>query len=451
MIIRQPTGVLDERFQVPKWCQSGQRWKMEVGQIVRAAILGQADYSRVFWAAPTLQGIRRYRGTGTSCFKRKHGLVNARSALGDRLLPISPWMTELLTRLLVWPGTHAPRELVSLGEDFTDRQLIHCIDQRIRKLAQTYCRLSQMPLYTFPVREVSPSTVSGSLKIAVVQTALPMSSDFTEADPQLNDPAFRRRHRRHLSSMLRLLLKSLDVRKGYKEEGEHIDLVLLPELAVHVEDVPLLERFADSAKCMVFCGLVFHPMPRNPEKLINSGLWILPVKTPEGRSLHFIEQGKENLTPNEVKLGIVRYRPCQWLIEARSGREKPWRLTATICYDATDLRLAADVRNVSDAFIVAALNQDIGTFDTMVSALHYHMYQHIVLVNSAEFGGSTAQAPYKDHYRKVIVHHHGTDQPVVSVIDLDMSCFRTLGQDKGTGDDKPSKPSTKSPPAGFGR
>jgi hypothetical protein len=204
---------------------------------------------------------------------------------------------------------------------------------------------------------------------------------------------------------------------------------------------------------MVFCGLVFHPMPREPDQLINSGMWILPVRTDEGRSLQFVEQGKKNLTPNEEQLEIVPYRPCQWLIEARSGSGKPWRLSAAICYDATDLSLAADLRNVSDAFIVAALNRDIGTFDAMVSALHYHMFQHIILVNSAEYGGSTAQAPYADHYNKVIVHHHGMDQPVVSVIEIDFARFRggSAMKPKDTKRDEDGRPKTKHPPAGMDR
>jgi hypothetical protein len=141
------------------------------------------------------------------------------------------------------------------------------------------------------------------------------------------------------------------------------------------------------------------------------------------------------------------------LIEARSGSGKPWRLSAAICYDATDLSLAADLRNVSDAFIVAALNRDIGTFDAMVSALHYHMFQHVVLVNSAEYGGSTAQAPYAEHYNKVIVHHHGMDQPVVSVIELDFARFRgtgsaSVGSETGGGN---GRLKTKHPPAGLQR
>jgi hypothetical protein len=81
------------------------------------------------------------------------------------------------------------------------------------------------------------------------------------------------------------------------------------------------------------------------------------------------------------------------------------------------------------------------------------MFQHVVLVNSAEFGGSTAQAPYSEHYNKVIVHHHGMDQPVVSVIELDLSMFR--GRPSKKPKEVPKKAAgggkTKYPPAGVDR
>lgn len=449
VIISPNEDVADVRFRIPSWCSQKQRLRVEIGQLLRAAILSRPDFSGGFWPAPVIQGIRKYRGTSTSWFKRKHGLLNERHGLGDRLLPMSPWMSEFLGRLLQWPGTHARSELVKLRENFSSTNILTCINQRLTELAKNYCRLSRMPLYTFPVPELGNATVTGKLKVAVVQTALPSQKNFKEFGAELNEPSFRRKHRRHLAAMLRLLLKTLSVRKGYCDPDEHIDVVLLPELSVHSDDVHILTRFADSAKCMVFCGLVFHPPARKPDKLINSGLWILPVRTSEGRSLRFVEQGKQNLTPNEVEMGITPCRPCQWVIEARSNTSKPWRLAAAICYDATDLSLAADLRNSSDAFIVSALNRDIGTFDAMVTALHYHMFQHVVLVNSAEFGGSTAQAPYVENYEKVIVHHHGMNQPIVSVIELDLAKFR--GKPSKTKKKGKEAGQIKYPPAGVER
>ena len=74
-------------------------------------------------------------------------------------------------------------------------------------------------------------------------------------------------------------------------------------------------------------------------------------------------------------------------------------------------------------FVAAAMNTDVKTFDSMVAALRYHTYQHVLIVNSGEFGGSTAQAPYGLEYRRLVSHVYGSQQIAVSVFDLNVDDF----------------------------
>jgi hypothetical protein len=82
------------------------------------------------------------------------------------------------------------------------------------------------------------------------------------------------------------------------------------------------------------------------------------------------------------------------------------------------------LKNMTDLFVIVAHNKDVTTFDTLASALHYHMYQHVALVNKGEFGGSTIQAPYKEQYDRLISHAHGVDQISINVADLDLAAFK---------------------------
>ncbi|MDC5413800.1 hypothetical protein OHW74_17630, partial [Acinetobacter baumannii] len=120
-------------------------------------------------------------------------------------------------------------------------------------------------------------------------------------------------------------------------------------------------------------------------------------------------------------------------------------LTGAICYDSTDIKLSADLTNKSNAFIVSALNRDIATFDSMVQALHYHMYQHVVLVNVGTFGGSYAMAPYKEHHEKLIAHSKGKDQVSLNTFSMNMFDFRR----DGIGSSLRSNIERKTPPAGI--
>jgi hypothetical protein len=445
--IRQQGIQPDPRYEPPEWCKQNDRWRIEVAQVLRASIIGKGDFSVSYHVTHAVEGIRRYQGNRTNWFKRKHGLFSGRGGLGDRFLPVSPWMSELLWKLLAWPGMELPDELVDLPAKCSPKRLEAIAKDRLRHLGEQYCRSVGMPCYEYPVKVSARPGDDSQFRVAVVQSVLPHKCHFEQFGLQLNDPAFRRKHRRHVNSMLHLVLRLLDVREGYKDTREHVDLVVFPELAIHTDDLGHIIRFADTAKCMVFCGMVFHPHPDCGQNLVNSGMWVLPVETTEGRMIDLIEQGKFNMTPDEKKMGVVSYRPCQWIIEGQKHNQ-PWRLTRAICYDATDLRLAADMRDLSDAFVVPALNQDTGTFDAMVGALHYHMYQHVILVNTGEFGGTTVQAPYKAPYERLIVHHHGMDEALVSVFALNLTDFRTVSTVTAS---LRSRKERKHPPAGHRR
>ena len=101
-----------------------------------------------------------------------------------------------------------------------------------------------------------------------------------------------------------------------------------------------------------------------------------------------------------------------------SRAARPVTLSGSICYDATDLSLVADLKNVTDIYAIPALNRDVGTFDRMTDALHYHMYQMVILANHAHFGGSNVYVPYREQFQKQIFHLHGQDEAIVAFLDI---------------------------------
>jgi hypothetical protein len=174
----------------------------------------------------------------------------------------------------------------------------------------------------------------------------------------------------------------------------------------------------------IFTGLTFL-QSHKAGGIVNQGLWLIRTESPgHGRAFQYVWQGKKHPMKHEVKIGVKGHRPHVTLVEFPIGAKSRTRVAAAICYDATDLDLVADLRDRSDMFLVAALNQDVQTFDNMVAALHFHMYQPVVLANSGEFGGSTAQAPFPKHER-LIAHVHGNHQVAVSIFEVDPSLFKS--------------------------
>ena len=216
----------------------------------------------------------------------------------------------------------------------------------------------------------------------------------------------------------------LRVRATHREDAG-LDFLLLPELAVHPDDVrSRLLPFVRKHRCWVFTGLAYHRCHAGGP-LVNSGLWIVPESSPSSGVLYrFYEQGKRHLARDEESMvsGVVEgHRSCQWLLRWKWSSKKsnrPLILSGSICYDATDLALAADLKKRSDIYAISALNRDVGTFDRMTEALHYHMYQLVVLANHAHFGGSNAYLPYREQFHKQVFHIHGQDQAIVAFLDV---------------------------------
>lgn len=394
-----------------------------------------------------------YRAVESHWYQRLYGMFNGQLAFGDDWLPVSDWMESFLSALLQWPGSRVPDacEWVSTGIPETLRH----IEKRIsvlegKKGPSTGVLL--LPMFApSPTRRVERRP----LRACVVQTVIPGADDFHAADLELNDPSIRKRHQNHLSAALAAVERMLALRETYKGSEGRLDWLILPELAVHPRDVRThLVPFARAHKTIILSGLTYEKvLPDQP--LVNSALWIIPTWTDaHGLQLCIRRQGKCHLAPNEAHFNrdstrLQGFRPCQWLIGYPwSGdlEQRPLWLTASVCYDATDLGLAADLRKESDIFAIPALNKDVSTFDQMALALHYHMFQLVVVANNGQYGGSNAYWPHSDVHVRQVFHLHGQPQASIAFLEIeDIPRFLKRRDNPGA-----TMSTWKCPPAGLG-
>ena len=91
----------------------------------------------------------------------------------------------------------------------------------------------------------------------------------------------------------------------------------------------------------------------------------------------------------------------------------------------------------------------------MALALHYHMFQMVIVANNGLYGGSNAYFPDKEPFVRQVFHMHG--QPQASVIFLeidDIAGFiarkaNALVQAPSIDSSRPSTGNWKYPPAGL--
>ena len=362
----------------------------------------------------------------------------------------SGWLTTLLSKLLKWPGIRVNDQGYNWPIELNIESVRRLVNERLSKLQQCYCQQSRIP--GLP-ELVSPNWDKGKkeLIVAMVQTKMPQTSDFSEHGIFLDTPDYRSRHRRHLARVASLVTRHIEAQhikkpiNGTREQD--IDLVVLPELAVHPDDMDILIHLSRKTHAIVVAGLGFMALPgvNGPN---NCAIWVVPRKHNGNRNEIHRFQGKHHMTGTEKGLKIQPWRPYQLMLELvhPTFRDAPgFILTASICFDSTDIALSADLRDKSHALLIPALNKDVNTFDSMVEALHYHMYQHIVLVNTGEYGGSYAMAPYEDRHRRLIAHSSGNDQVTINTFKMNMFDFRR----DGIGSSMQSGIKQKAAPAGI--
>jgi hypothetical protein len=428
-----PDGSL---YRPPTWCLPRNRWRLQIGYLLRFILSAKPDFTRSIRRAHWKEGLVVYRAPESHWFQRIYGLHSGHSAFGADWLPVTDWTEHLLYVLLAWPGCRTSEVFawIELGIETTRRR----VAERIDELSQLRGPLSNTLMLPLSAPWPERPTKSRPLRVCVVQTVIPGPSDFDPADLTMSEAIPRRRHRNHLSAALGAVERMLDLRETHKDRASRLDWLILPELAVHPRDVEThLVPFVRAHKTIVLAGLTYEEVvPGRP--LINSALWLIPIWSPE-RGLEVLRrrQGKHHLAPEEDRLNepverLRGFRPCQWLIayEWNSiGGGRPLWLTGSICYDATDIRLAADLRDRSDIFAVPALNRDVNTFDQMALALHYHMFQMVVVANNGTFGGSNAYAPYYLAHERQVFHLHGQPQASIAFLEIDdISAFLRRGE-----------------------
>jgi Reverse transcriptase (RNA-dependent DNA polymerase) len=433
----------DSLYDAPSWVPADDHWRFQLGFLLRFILTAQSDFTRPARRPHWKEEKQIYRPPGGHWHERIHGFFNGHSAFGDDWLPISDWVEKLLFGLLWWPGCAGQRADTPVVGTLSDAQ--EAINARLKYMRE----MQGSSVALLPLKVPGAFKRHGKpLRACVVQMAFPSEGDFREDDLSMSAGALRIRHRRHLSAALAAVKSALALRETHKGMDQRLDWLILPELAVHPDDVRThLIPFARAHKTIILAGLTYEELFRG-QPMVNSAIWVLPTHHPtRGAQILTRRQGKKHLAPIEKEYetkGLVQsFRPCQWLIGydwSNDTDADPLWLTAAICFDATDLRLAADLKDRSDIFAIPALNKDVKTFDNMALALHYHMHQMVVVANNGNYGGSNAYAPYTLDWKRQIFHMHGQPQASIAFFELDnVAAFKNR---KASGGD------FKPPPAG---
>lgn len=444
-------------YMPPRWCPQNEKWRFQIGYLLRFILTARRDFTETVRPPSWRDENTIYRPSKSHWYQRLHGFYNGHEAFGDDWLPISEDVERLLFDLLVWPGCRGPQP--SAFDWSNLRNSKGAFEEILAIAIKRKGSASNVLFLPLPFPKLPPIHSKGDLRPlrgCVVQLTMPHKIEPT--DVSLSNSSLRKQHRNHLATALAAVAKAIDLRETHKPQDRRLDWLILPELSVHPADVQThLVPFARDYKTIIFAGLAYEEIEAG-KPLVNSAKWIIPTKTPTGGLRMIIRrQGKQYLAKAEKDLNLkganIRgFRPCQWLVPY-PYRDQPFKaliLSGSICYDATDLAVPSDLRHRSDVYAISAYNQDVGTFDQMALALHYHMFQMVVIANNGCYGGSNAYLPKKKNYEKQVFHDHGQPQASISFFEIDdpQKMRDRVGAARGDFGDTLSE-AWKYPPAGL--
>ena len=269
-------------YSPPSWCPDDQRWRFQLGYLLRFILTCNADFTVSVRPASWRESRgNSYRPAPMPWRMRRYGFFNAHEAFGDRWLPITEWTTGLLLDLLAWPGARRPNNpWIEQGID----QTAATIRERINEILNLQGRGRSELLLKVAVHPPEPITQNRSLRAAVVQTVLPEQRWFRPGNEALT-PANRKLLRRHLTAALASVRSTLRLRRTHRNGGGELDLLILPELSVHTDDLEVLKSFAITHQTIILAGLVYHEARAGDGlPLVNSAVWLLPERTGSWRA-----------------------------------------------------------------------------------------------------------------------------------------------------------------------
>jgi hypothetical protein len=241
----------DPRYSTPAWVEESQRWMYAIGRLLRAAATGEFDFTARHWALREVTGW--YFGIKSTWHKRRMGMVHSSKALAGASGAITPWFSELLLRLLRWPGISDGRGLVPEFDSVSSAaEFVRMIEVRQTYQRKVYGISSVLPLYVYPV-DWPLNGDSRSLRVVLVQGLMPGTASFNDGLAEIDSPKFRAQHRNHTAALLSLAYKKIQTRDsvlGVRAKPS-VDLVVLPEYCVHVDDQDLMRAFSDATGSML--------------------------------------------------------------------------------------------------------------------------------------------------------------------------------------------------------
>jgi hypothetical protein len=190
------------------------------------------------------------------------------------------------------------------------------------------------------------------------------------------------------------------------------DIVVLPEMCVPLEWVPLLSRVCARNNIALIAGIE-HVVVKQHKAVYNLMITILPYARRDYRYAHVDFHTKVHYSPSEKKL--LRGYGLK-TIEGNSYRLISWNnlwLTSYCCFELTSIHDRSIFLNLIDLFAVVEWNRDVTYFSNIIESLSRDLHCYCVQANTSKYGDSRLTQPAQTEVKDIVKAKGGLNDTVL--------------------------------------
>jgi len=207
-------------------------------------------------------------------------------------------------------------------------------------------------------------------------------------------------------------------------EKERADLLVMPELSVPYDWLPILSNYSRRHQKALIFGLE-HFVTRG-NYAINALVTILPFKS-NGYKFSFVKLRIKNHYSPEEELEIITQHKCKVPMGFPYSYDIfVWNgihFSCFNCYELADIKHRSIFRSKIDIFFASEFNADVNYFSNIVESVSRDIHCYFVQVNSANYGDSRITAPSKTEIKNII-QIKGGDNSTILIGQVDVGELR---------------------------
>lgn len=236
---------------------------------------------------------------------------------------------------------------------------------------------------------------------------------------------------------------------------QNTDILIFPEHGLNITDLSKLVKFVKRTEIPIIGGLDYILLN---ESVLNLTIAILPFPTYKLKEEFYADcaillypkrypapKEYEIFTNSSCRTNPILKRNIYIPKDKKLGLNFKFKgITHSVlnCYEATDIRIKADLAEISPDFVhMVTNNKDIDYYGSIGKTISRELMTTSTITNYSKYGGTQIFIPFKEKYKQLVSQHKGSEALHVFTSSIDVERLRIKRSDNTNKEYRQNPPS----------